>query len=152
VINPETDFAEDRFRQGQTLLVGRQDDAREYEIRDVRFHQGRPIVGLKGVETMNDAEALAGSELWVPESQVAPLPEGTYYRHDLVGCEAFDSSGGRLGRVTGVEGSIDRSYLVIDEHVMIPLVGGIVVAVDIAGKRVTIDPPEGLIDVNPRPK
>jgi 16S rRNA processing protein RimM len=104
---------------------------------------------LKGVETANAAEALAGSEVWIPESQVAPLPQGTYYRHDLVGCEAYDATGARLGRVTGVEGSIDRSYLVIDDHVMVPLVGEIVTAIDIAGKRVTIDPPEGLIDLNP---
>jgi 16S rRNA processing protein RimM len=148
-VNPETDFMEERFRVGRVLLIGPADRAREYEIRDVRFHQGRPIVGLMGVETMNDAEALAGSDVWVPESAVAPLPEGTYYRHDLVGCEAYDTQGVRLGRVTGVEGSLDRSHLVIDDHLMIPLVGGIVVSVDIAGKRVTIDPPQGLIDLNP---
>jgi 16S rRNA processing protein RimM len=149
IVNPETDFMEDRFRAGQVLLIGPPDRAREYAIREVRFHQGRPIVGLTGVETMNDAEALAGSDLWLAESAVAPLPEGTYYRHDLVGCEAYDTKGARLGRVTGVEGSLDRSYLVVDGHMMIPLVGDIVVAVDITAQRVTIDPPEGLIDLNP---
>jgi 16S rRNA processing protein RimM len=147
VVNPETDFMEDRFRAGRTVLVGPADRVREFEIREVRFHQGRPIVGLTGVDTMNDAETLAGSEVWVPESQVGPLPEGTYYRHDLVGCDAYDTKGLRLGRVTGVEGSIDRSYLVIDERMMVPLVAGIVVSVDIAGKRVTVDPPEGLLDL-----
>ena len=45
----------------------------------------------------------------------------------------YDAQGVRLGRVTGVEGTLDRSYLVVDGHVMIPLVGGICVAVDIAG-------------------
>jgi 16S rRNA processing protein RimM len=151
VVNPETDFMEERFRPGHVILVGPADRTREYTIRGVRFHQGRPIIGLDGVETMTDAEGLAGSDVWVAEADVAPLPDGTYYRHDLVGCEAFDTKGARLGRVTGVEGSIDRSYLVIDEHVMVPLVGGIVVAVDVAAKRVTLDPPEGLLDLNPKP-
>jgi 16S rRNA processing protein RimM len=150
IVNPETDFIEDRFRTGRVLLVGPADRPREYAIRDVRFHQGRPIVGLTGVDTMNDAEALAGSEVWLPESEVGPLPEGTYYRHDLVGCEAYDTKGARLGRVTGVEGSLDRSCLVVDGHMMIPLVGDIVVAVDIAARRVTVDPPEGLADLNPK--
>lgn len=148
MVNPETDFMEDRFRTGQVLLIGPADGTREYAIRDVRFHQGRPIVGLVGVETMNDAEALAGSDVWLRESQVAPLPDGTFYRHDLVGCEVHDKRGGRLGRVTGVEGSLDRSHLIVDDHMMIPLVGGIVVAVDIAARRVTVDPPEGLVDLN----
>lgn len=149
VVNPETDFVEDRFKTGQALLIGPADRVRAYEVRTVRFYQGRPIVGLEGVETMNDAEALAGADVWLPESEVAPLPQGTYYRHDLVGCEAYLTKGTRLGRITSVEGSIDRSYLVVDEHLMIPLVAGIVVAVDIAARRVTVDPPEGLLDLNP---
>ena len=152
IVNPETDFMEDRFKAGRVLLIGPADRAREYEIRDVRFHQGRPIVGLTGVETMNDAEALAGSDLWLAETAVAPLPQGTYYRHDLVGCEAYDTKGARLGRVTGVEGSLDRSYLIVDGHMMVPLVADVVVAVDIEAHRVTIDPPEGLIDLNPPPR
>ena len=53
----------------------------------MRFQQGRPVIGLDGVETMNDAEALAGAELRVPVERLAPLPAGTFYRHDLVGCE-----------------------------------------------------------------
>jgi hypothetical protein len=42
--------------------------------------------------------------------------------------------------VTAVEGSLDRSYLVVGEHMMIPLVAGICVAVDLAGRRVAVDP------------
>jgi 16S rRNA processing protein RimM len=149
IVNPETDFMEDRFKVGRTLKVGPAGRTREHEILEVRFQQGRPIVRFDGILTMNDAEALAGSELWLPESSVAPLPDRTFYRHDLVGCEVRDRDGRVLGRVTGVEGSIDRSYLVVDEYMMIPMVDGICVAVDIAGRRVTVDPPEGLLDLNP---
>lgn len=148
ILNPETDFMEDRFKVGQVLLIGPPDRTREYEIREVRFQQGRPIVLLADIDTMTDAEALAGAEVWLPEAQLAPLPDGTFYRHDLVGCEVRDTSGAMLGRVTGVEGSLDRSYLVVDGHMMVPLVGGICVAIDIAGRRVTIDPPDGLVDLN----
>jgi 16S rRNA processing protein RimM len=105
-------------------------------------------VRFAGIDSMNDAEALAGAELWVPEAGLAPLPESTFYRHDLIGCDVQDTRGATLGRVTGVEGSLDRSYLVVDGHMLIPLVGGICVSVDIAERRVTVDPPEGLIDLN----
>ncbi len=71
---------------------------------------------FEGIDTMNEAEALAGAELWLRENELEPLPEGTFYRHDLVGCEVVDTHGALLGRVTTVEGSLDRSYLVIDEH------------------------------------
>lgn len=148
IVNPETDFMEERYRVGQRLLVGAAGHAREYEIEEARFHQGRPIVRFAGVGTMTEAEAFSGSELWLREAELDPLPAGTFYRHDLVGCEVRNKDGEVLGRVTAVEGSLDRSYLVVGEDVMIPLVADICVAVDIAKRRVTVDPPEGLIDLN----
>jgi 16S rRNA processing protein RimM len=149
IVNPETDFMEDRFRIGKVLLVGPADRATEYEVVESRFHQGRPIVRLAGIETMSEAERLAGADLWLREQDLEPLPAGTFYRHDLVGCDVVDTRGTRVGRVTAVEGSIDRSYLVVDEHMLIPLVGDICVGVDIGARRVTVDPPAGLIDLNP---
>lgn len=149
IVNPETDFMEERFRTGQVLLVGPVDRAAEYEVLESRFHQGRPIVRFAGIETMSEAEGLAGADLWLREKDLEPLPAGTFYRHDLVGCDVVDTHGTRVGRVTAVEGSIDRSYLVVDEHMLIPLVGDICVGIDIGARRVTVDPPGGLIELNP---
>lgn len=147
IVNPETDFMEERFRVGQVMRVGPAGRTHERTIRDVRFHQGRPIVAFDGVDTMNEAETLAGTELWVPESAVGPLPEGTFYRHDLVGCQVRDTGGRVLGRVTAVEGTLDRSYLVIDGDVMIPLVGDICLRVDVPAREVIVNPPEGLVEL-----
>jgi 16S rRNA processing protein RimM len=149
IVNPETDFPEDRFKVGETLLVG--PDSRRHEIQEVRFHQGRPVIALKGVATMNDAEALAGAELKMPASALAPLPDGAFYRHDLVGCDVRDAAGALIGRVTAVEGSIDRSRLVVagaHGEVLIPLVADICIRVDPAARLIVIDPPEGLLDLN----
>ncbi len=147
IVNPETDFPGDRFRQGQPLLIGSADHAVERRIDAVRFHQGRPILALAGIETIDEAERLAGAEVWVRQEALEPLPAGTYYRHDLVGCEVRDAAGGLLGRVTAVEGTLERSYLVIDGDVMLPLVEGICTEVDMAGRRIVVDPPDGLIEV-----
>src|SRR4029450_10358878 len=111
IVNLETDFPEERFKVGDVLLVGPAADARE--ITEVRFHQGRPVVALRGVESMNDAEALAGAGLKVRAASVPSLPAGTYYRHDLVGCEVHDANGNIVGRVAAVEGSLERSHLVV---------------------------------------
>ena len=149
IVNLETDFPEERFKVGTQLIVGSEAEPRE--IENVRFHQGRPVVSLSGIATMNDAEALAGAELKVLASDVAPLPSGVFYRHDLVGCEVRDTSGRRIGRVTGVEGSLERSRLVVDGErgeVLIPLVDGICTRVDPAEQVIVVNPPPGLIDLN----
>jgi 16S rRNA processing protein RimM len=153
IVNPDTDFAEDRFRVGQVLLVGPADRTTPRRIAAARFHQGRPVVAFEGVETMTDAEALAGAELWLPASTIPPLPVGTFYRHDLVGCEVRDVSDGVVGRVTDVQGPIDRSHLVVQGQkgeVLIPLVDHICVRVDPAARVIVVDPPEGLLEANLR--
>jgi 16S rRNA processing protein RimM len=149
IVNLETDFPEERFKVGAQLLVGSEEQPRAIEA--VRFHQGRPVLTLRGIETIDDAEALAGAELRVPASDVPPLPPGMFYHHDLVGCEVRDASGQRIGRVTGVEGSLERSRLVVEGdrgEVLIPLVDEICTRVDPRAQVIVVNPPAGLIDLN----
>jgi 16S rRNA processing protein RimM len=149
IVNLDTDFAAERFKVGEVLLVG--SDATPRVIRDVRFHQGRPVVALEGVETMNDAAALAGAELKVPANTSRALPEGTFYHYDLIGCEVRDTSGRPIGLVIGVEGTMEMSRLVVAGslgEVLIPMAADICVSIDVAKRRIVVAPPEGLIDLN----
>jgi 16S rRNA processing protein RimM len=150
IVNPETDFPEERFAPGNVLVVEHAGQTAERRIATVRFHQGRPVVGFEGVATMDDAEALAGAALKVPAAALAPLPGRTYYRHDLVGCEVTTKDGAIVGTVTDVEGSREQSRLVIagrGGEVMVPMVEPICLSVDPAAKAIVIDPPEGLLDL-----
>jgi 16S rRNA processing protein RimM len=150
IVNPETDFPGERFAAGRVLIVEHAGKTTERRIVSVRFQQGRPIVALEGVATMNEAEALAGAELKVPASALGPLPGNTFYRHDLVGCEVKDTAGHVIGRVTGVEGPLEQSRLVVESdrgEVLIPMVEGICVKVDPAGKSIVVDPPDGLLEL-----
>src|SRR3982751_4026124 len=151
IVNLETDFPEERFQAGAELFVERGGRIEPLTITTVRFHRERPVIGLRGVETVDDAQALAGLELRVPLTALAALPDGTFYRHDLIGCRVETTSGGAVGVVTDVEGSLGSSRLVIAGtagEVLIPLVAEICREVDAAGKRIVVDPPEGLIDLN----
>src|SRR5215203_7266062 len=82
IVNPDTDFLDERFRPGAVLLVG--PERTERRIRESRFQKGRPIIALDGIETMNDAEELAGAELNVVAAPAESLPEGTFFHYDLI--------------------------------------------------------------------
>ncbi len=153
VVNPETDFPEKRFQEGREVLTRRAGEIRRLAISDVRFQRGRPIIAFTGVETMDDAEALAGAELKVPSSELDELPQGTYYHHELIGCEVRRADGATIGRVKAVEGPTAGSLLVVDTRrgeVLIPLAGEICVRVDPAARVIVIEPPEGLLELNER--
>jgi 16S rRNA processing protein RimM len=149
IVNLDTDFPEERFKIGEVLLVG--PDARPRAIRQVRFHQRRPVVALEGIETMDDAEALAGAELKVPAGTPDALPPGTYYHYDLIGCEVSHVEGSPVGTVTAVEGTMEMSRLVVEGkrgEVLIPLVADICIEIDPGARRIVVNPPEGLLDLN----
>lgn len=153
IVNAETDFPEERFRPGAELFIERGGAIEVLTITTVRFHRDRPVIGLRGVETMNDAEVLAGQELRVPADWLTPLPAGTFYRHDLVGCRVVTKSGAEVGVVTDVEGTLSGSRLVIAGaagEVLVPFATAICPEVNPAGKRIVIDPPEGLVELNAR--
>jgi 16S rRNA processing protein RimM len=155
IVNVETDFPGQRFAQGNVLVVEHEGSTVERRIISVRFQQGRPIVGLEGIATMQDAEALAGAELKMPAAALPPLPGNTFYRHDLVGCEVTDVAGRVLGNVTDVQGPIDRCLLVVGsgrDELMIPMVQGIIVSFDSTDRRIVVDLPEGLIGLNAAPR
>ena len=151
IVNPETDFPDERFKPGAELFIERGGRVETMTVTTARFHRDRPVIGIAGIETMNDAEALAGRELRVPIERLAALPPDTFYRHDLIGCEVATRDGRRVGVVRDVEGTLTGSRLVIDGadgEVLVPLVAPICTLVDPAAKRIVIDPPDGLIEVN----
>ena len=151
IVNPETDSPSERFAVGSVLVIEQSGGTREGRIAAVRFQKGRPIVAFAGVDTIAAADALAGAELKVPASALAPLPERTFYRHDLVGCDVKDTAGRAIGRVADVDGPLAQSRLVVagaKGELLIPMVEGICVSVDPAAKIIVIDPPEGLMELN----
>ena len=72
IVNSETDFPEERFRDGAQLMTRRKDGTpATLEVATMRMHQGRPVLRFTGVASMNDAELLAGLELRVADDGAA---------------------------------------------------------------------------------
>jgi 16S rRNA processing protein RimM len=153
VVNSETDFPDERFYEGAQLMArGRDGVDTTLEVVTMRMHQGRPVILFKGIGSMNDAELLAGTELRIAEDELGEdlLEDGEYYHRDLIGCEVVTESGESIGKVTAVEDRHGQTRLVVGGRrgeVLIPLAEPIC-TVDLKAKRITVRPPEGLLEVN----
>ena len=150
-VNPETDFVEERFRPGATLWSKGEFGIQQLTIAASRVQNGRPIVAFDGLGRIEDVEVLAGRELRIPEFSLRPLAPGQYYEHQLVGCVVETVAGVELGTVVRVEGGAGGSRLIVDgrrSEIQIPLVEGICSEIDIAAKRIKVEPPEGLVELN----
>jgi 16S rRNA processing protein RimM len=151
IVNPETDFPRERFQPGAELFVERGGRIETMSVTSVRFQLDRPVIGLRGIDDMNAADELAGVELRVPVDWLASLPAGTFYRHDLVGCRVESREGRRLGVVREIEGTMGGSRLVVDTsagELLIPLAAEICPMIDPLEKRIVVELPEGLLELN----
>jgi len=151
VVAPETDFGAVRFAVGAIVAMLSDDEVRPVRIVASREHDGRWIVGLEGVATIDEAERLRGRELRVPAGALHALKAGQFYVHDLAACEVRTADGRVVGRVGRVEFGTGTPVLVVNGargEVLVPLAEEICRRVDLAAKVIEIDPPAGLIELN----
>jgi 16S rRNA processing protein RimM len=150
-VTPLTDRPE-RFKAlRECVLWDEPRDRREpCRLKGFRVHGGALLVAVAGYDSPEAAAALTGRLLAVPESEALPAPEGHFYPWQLVGCRVVTEDGRDVGTVLRIEGSpAQRLWVVGDgtrEH-LVPAVAEIVSEVDLAGRRVVIRPPEGLLEL-----
>lgn len=147
-VKPLTDFP-DRFMSTKRLYIPAGEGRKAYAVERVRPHGGLFIIKLADVSDRNAAEGLRGSLMQVPREEAVPLPEGTYYVFDLVGCDVVTPEGRRLGQIVDVfpTGANDVYHVRSDagKELLLPAVKEVVLRVDVDEGIVVVDPPAGIV-------
>ncbi|MEJ2868539.1 ribosome maturation factor RimM [Actinomycetospora sp. OC33-EN08] len=146
VVEPSTDDVEARFAPGSVLRLP---EGGSLTVRAARWHSGRLLVAAEEVADRDAAEALRRAVLSAPPSESTPEDPEEFHDHQLEGLRAELTDGTVVGTVTAVDHGAGGELLVIDRadgELLVPFVRAIVPTVDIAGGRVVLDPPEGLLD------
>lgn len=152
-VEVRTDEPERRFTAGTRFDT----DHGTLTVTGSRWHQGRLLVTVDGVEDRSTAERLRNLRLWldVPGSE-RPADPAEFYDHQLVGLSAYadgddgDDGEAALGAVVEVLHLPGQDVLVIrddtdadtDEgELMVPFVAALVPEVDLAAGTVVVRPP-----------
>ncbi|NUT35155.1 MAG: ribosome maturation factor RimM [Hamadaea sp.] len=158
VVEVRTDEPEQRFTAGTTFDVGPAEDrlgspvGAKLTIDSVRWHQGRPLIFFAEVPDRDVAEELRGLLLWVDSAGIgAPEDPDEFHDHQLVGLDVVTTAGEKVGVVARIDHAPASDLLVVRKEdrttALVPFVRSIVPTVDVAGGRVVIDPPDGLLDL-----
>ena len=119
------------------------------EVESAWFHDNRLILKFRGVDNMSEAERLAGCEVRVPRAERMRLEPGEYFESDLIGCEVIERDGGAsLGQVTALQDGGSSGVLEVDGTLLIPFVRAICVAIQPEDRRIIVDLPAGLKELN----
>lgn len=124
------------------------------EIVRLRPQKDGFIAVLKGVTDRNAAEALRGTDLFVPRARLPEPEDDTVYVHDLIGMPVCHVDGTRLGGIVnvvnyGAGDLVEVSVADRKDTVLIPFTDGFVLEAG-AGK-VVVDLPEGFLDEGAEP-
>ncbi len=154
-----TDFPE-KFADRKRFFLrsgaaGDSEPLREVNLETHWFHKDRVVLKFSGVDSIDDAEKLRDCDVVIPLSERMPLDEDAVYLSDLIGVSVVDLSGGiarNAGEIIDVipEGA-GPAMLVLrttsPEPALIPFVKAYLKKIDLKGKRIEMELPEGLIAI-----
>jgi len=121
----------------------------ELKIESFFFQKGRVVLKFAGYDSIESAEALRNVEICIAESDAAELSEGEFFDWQLIGCAVQTAEGEPIGRVSEVMRTGGTEILVVQgetKEYMIPFAEAICTKVDVDGKLIRVDAPEGLLD------
>jgi 16S rRNA processing protein RimM len=125
----EASDAPERFAVGAALHVA----GERAEIVESKRARGRPVIRL-------DRQAPRGAVLEVDRDALPPPEPGEYYVFQLVGLDVERADGTWLGRVVDVEPGVANDVLELDSGLLLPLVAACVRQVDLAVRRIVVEP------------
>ena len=142
-VQPQTDFPE-RFSPGSELHI----KGRRETVVSARPNRGGFVVRLTNVTHRTAADSMRGALLTVPEDNLAPLPEDTYYHFQLIDLHVFSDEGEELGVIAEIlDTSANDVYVIRNAagpDLLIPAIREVVLDVDVDGGRMTVHLTPGL--------
>jgi 16S rRNA processing protein RimM len=117
------------------------------------LHGDRIVLKFRGFDSPEEAAALAGCELAVPEDEAVELEEGEFYDWQLEGCLVETIEGRALGTVREVLHTGGEAPVLIirdedEKENLVPLAESICVEIDVERKLIRVDAPEGLLELD----
>lgn len=148
-VQVHTDDPERRFVPGAVFATD-PEDVGPLELATVRVHQGIYLLGFTGHGDRNAAEALRGTRLLVPDADETE-DEDAWREEDLVGMEVVRTDGTGIGEVAALHLRDVQDLLEIrtpdGRDLLVPFVEELVPEIDEGARRVVLDPPPGLLEL-----
>ena len=127
----------------------------EHQIEKVQLQSGNKVlIKLRGIERIEEAEPLRGSQLHLPLAALPELEEDQFYFHDVIGFTVVDETLGNLGTVENFYELPQQDMLAMryqGQEVLIPVVDELISHADHTKKEIYVNLPEGLLDVYLKP-
>lgn len=134
----------------KSILVERGGQLIPYFINTVSLKGDKAFLKLEDVDTTEAANALKGSSLFLALKERPKLGRGEFYNDEVIGFEVIDDAKGLLGNVEEVFEQGPNRHLILfmnTKEIMIPVNGPFITGINKTKKRISVDLPEGFLDI-----
>ena len=142
-IDVQTDFP-DRFEPGKVLYV----DGHPLNIERSYPHKNSVILKLSGIDTADAGRRLRGKSLDIPLEEAHILPEGEYYRFQLIGLDVVSITGEAVGKIIDILPTASNDVYILDGplgQILIPATEDVVKSIDLDAQQMRIEIIDGLL-------
>lgn len=136
---------------GGTIYLWRAGAFEAFAVESLTLDRNAHFLKLKGIDTLAQADALAGLEVFVAEADFRHLERDHFYDFQVIGSRVVTRDGAEVGEVAGILPAGGPVLLVVrrgDREVYVPFTETICLKVDPEAKEIVIDPPDGLLELN----
>lgn len=142
----------DRFSELHSVMLVSPDETetRTMEIEAVRAHVDRVLIKFVGIESSDDLRELQNWTIEIPRTDARKLDADEYFLHDLVGLMLVDREGKQIGEVKDVYEGGGGMLLNVEGaggEFEVPFAARICTEIDLPGKRIVVDLPDGIEDL-----
>ncbi|MGQ9502433.1 MAG: ribosome maturation factor RimM [Anaerolineae bacterium] len=144
-----TDFSE-RFDELEVAYLGHDNwHATPYRVRTRRWHRAGALLSFEGCPNRTSVEALRDMLVQIPIEEAKPLPEGSYYAHELIGLDVVTTEGEELGRISDVLFTAANDVYVVQSargEILLPAISQVIQEMDLAAGRIIVTLLPGLLE------
>ncbi|MCZ2126441.1 MAG: ribosome maturation factor RimM [Anaerolineales bacterium] len=148
IMDLHTDFPE-RLKAGRKIYVG--DENETFTIASVRAHGKGVLIKLRGFDSPETAGRFRNQWARVKSDEIPALPEGRYYKHELIGARVVADDGETLGVLNEIlETGANDVYIVRRDdgkEILLPAIPDVILNVNIDEKIINVHLIEGLLDI-----
>ena len=132
---------------GEKLFFIEDGEQRQLTLVSLRAQKRVWIAQFEEIESIDQAQALTGKEIFIDKDRLPGLPEGEYYHFQLIGLSVETKEGEPLGTLSAIFETAGNDVYVVEsagKELLIPAIEDVICEVDLQSGKLIVDLPEGL--------
>ncbi|MEE9350589.1 MAG: ribosome maturation factor RimM [Flavobacteriaceae bacterium] len=123
-----------------------------YFIEEILLQKGNQLrIKFEDVDNEEDAEAILKRPTYLPLTLLPKLEGDKFYYHEIIGFDIEDLNYGFVGKIKAINDNSSQVLFIIESEnndILIPLIDEFIKKVDRKSKKIFVETPEGLIEMN----